>query len=80
MSEQIDRVHLLTEHGKALFAGEQPEVVGAALADLLAIWLTSHHADNPKRTQGLRKQMLAFHLKGVLRLLDFYSRKETDNE
>lgn len=77
MNKEIDRVGQLVEHGRTLFAGEEPEVVGAALADLLAIWITSHRSDTINHTSHLRAALLRFHFKGVRQLIAFYSRKET---
>ena len=74
--DKIKLVQLLTEHGKTLFAGGDPDVVGAALADLLAIWITSHHAENRNATSLMRARLMRFHIKSVRQLVALYSRKE----
>jgi hypothetical protein len=49
-----------------LLAGHAPEVQGAALADLLAIWLAGHHvAGDEYATRSLRAELLAMHCAAV---------------
>jgi hypothetical protein len=49
-----------------LLAGKPAGLLGAALADLLAIWLAGHHvAGDEKATRTLRAELLAMHLLAV---------------
>jgi hypothetical protein len=58
----IDRI-------RPLLAGHSPEVQGAVLADLLAIWLAGHHvAGDEDATRTMREELLAFHLTQVRQL------------
>jgi len=55
---------------KKILAGRAPEVQGAILADLLAIWLAGHHiAGDSPATRALRNDLLAMHLAGVEELV-----------
>ncbi len=47
---------------KPLLAGHPPEVQGAALADLLSIWLAGHHP-------CARKELAVLHLEYVIKLV-----------
>jgi uncharacterized membrane protein YfbV (UPF0208 family) len=49
--------------------GLGPQLQGAVLADLLALWLAGHMAEGEKRTAQLREQMLAMHLDVVRKLV-----------
>ena len=66
---EATEVMRLVERIKPFFAGQQPEVVGAVLADLLSLYLAGHVADNPVKTKALRDQTLRIHLKAVKALL-----------
>jgi hypothetical protein len=58
------------ERIRPILAGQPPEIQGAVLADLLAIWLAGHHvAGDERATQALRAEMLAAHLQGVAELV-----------
>lgn len=48
----------LVEKIRPLLAGNEPEVIGCALAELLAILLAGHHPD-------LRKKLLKLHMQAV---------------
>lgn len=63
--EAFARVEAIVEQCKPLFAGEQPYVVGAALADLVAIWLASHLTADKAETDDLRQRMLRHHTRFV---------------
>lgn len=53
-----------------LFRGKSVQVQGAALADLLALWLAGHvNRDDPAASDGVRKQMLELHLQAVWALV-----------
>jgi hemerythrin len=56
----------LVERVRPLFAGQDPAVVGAALADLTAIWLASHVVrGDPKETDALRGRLMLAHMQAV---------------
>jgi hypothetical protein len=58
------------ERMKPHLAGRTPEVQGAILADLLAIWLAGHQVEGDSdATRALRAGMLAAHLLGVWELV-----------
>jgi hypothetical protein len=58
----VDRV-------RPLLAGHSPEIQGAALADLLAIWLAGHHvAGDEDATRTMRAELLAMHCGAVRNL------------
>jgi hypothetical protein len=53
-----------------LLAGKDAGVQGAALADLLAMWLAGHFfLGDPERSERIREQMLAAHLETVRKLI-----------
>lgn len=54
-----------------MLAGRKAGVQGAALAELLAMWLAGHvQLGDPKETRKVRKQMLRMHLAAVEGLID----------
>jgi hypothetical protein len=56
----------LVERIKPLLAVQEPEVQGAVLADLLAIWLAGHHiAGDEDATRKMRAELLAEHCTAV---------------
>lgn len=56
---------------KPLLAGRAPLVQGAALADLLAIWIAGHAvADDKRETDKLRQDILRDHVRAVRKLID----------
>lgn len=63
----VDRVTALVDRIRPVLAGEDPSNQGAALADLLAIWIAGHA---PK----LREPTLAFHIDHVRRLIPVNAR------
>jgi hypothetical protein len=47
---------------RPLLADHPPDIQGAALADLLAIWLAGHHVEGDEAATGdLRAELLASH-------------------
>jgi hypothetical protein len=70
-SEQADEAIELARVISLLLAGRAQDVQGAALADLLAMWLAGHVIrGDPKKTAGLREVMLQAHLKAVRALIE----------
>lgn len=69
-SEQSRAVARLVERIKPILAGQPPEVQGAALADLLAIWLAGHVYENlPGATDAMREALLLAHIEQVRALV-----------
>jgi hypothetical protein len=67
----LETVTTLVEQIKPLFAGKRPEVQGAALAELLAIWLAGHVVrHDAEATRTLRADLLAEHLLAVRQLVE----------
>ena len=59
----------IAERIKPLLAGLSAEVQGAALADLLSLFLAGHLADTPEATRRLRDEILELHIQAVRNLL-----------
>ena len=60
---------VLEAHVFPLLKGHPPEMQGAVLADLLAIWLAGHHvAGDEDATRMMRAELLAMHC-GQVRFL-----------
>jgi hypothetical protein len=67
-TREIARV---VERIKPILAGRPPEMIGAVLADLLAIWLAGHHvAGDEDATRKLRAELLADHCFAVRQLTE----------
>lgn len=59
-----------------LLAGREPEVQGAVLADLLAIWLSGHRVEGDPRAEAeLREGILALHIAAVRELVELADRE-----
>ncbi len=55
---------------RPILAGHPPDLQGAALADLLAIWLAGHIIPGqPAKTKALRKRLLTMHVAIVRELI-----------
>lgn len=52
------------------FAGRDPAVIGAALADLTAIWLAAHVCPDQQTTDELRTELLHAHIEKVWELVE----------
>jgi hypothetical protein len=65
----------LVERIKPLLAGRPSKIQGAALADLLAIWLAGHViAGDAEATHELRAKLLEMHVDKVLDLIPVNAR------
>jgi hypothetical protein len=64
-----DDVETLVEKVSSLFAGKPAEVQGAALADLLALWLAGHVTPDPETTRQVQEEVLEMHLRAVRQLV-----------
>jgi hypothetical protein len=59
-----------------LLASQPPELQGAVLADLLAIWLAGHVVEGlPEATRRLRAEILKLHLETVERLVEINAKR-----
>jgi hypothetical protein len=69
--KQADEAMALVKKITPLLKGKDPGVQGAALADLLAIWLAGHfYPDDPQATALVREQMIEAHLVAVRALIE----------
>jgi hypothetical protein len=69
-SEEADEALALVRDCAALFAGKSAGVQGAALADLLALYLAGHVVrDDPSATRMVREALLEQHLKIMWKLV-----------
>lgn len=66
---EVVRVNALVETIRPLLAGEEPEIQGAVLSELMAIWL----AGFPRKE--FREQMLAENLGLISRLIALFDKK-----
>jgi hypothetical protein len=72
----VRQVRLLSDRIRPLFAGKDPEIIGATLADLLATLLAGFIVDDDEReTSKLREEMLALHIAGVRSLIPINARE-----
>jgi hypothetical protein len=55
-----------------LLAGAGPEMQGAAIADLTAIWLAGHHGTTLTWTTALRRGLWEAHCRYVWELVEHY--------
>lgn len=66
MTPDPKRVTELVERVRPLFAGQHPAVIGAALADLTAIWLGGHVVrGDPEETDALRGRLMLEQMRAV---------------
>lgn len=70
MPDMAAEVGQIVERVRPSLAGRSPEVQGAVLADLLAMWLAGHIVkDDPAGTDALREELLEMHLRTVRKLI-----------
>jgi len=63
-------IEKLVERIRPLLSGRSPQTQGAALADLLAMWLAGHIVQgNPAATDELREELLEAHTAVVRKLI-----------
>ena len=71
IDDEARKVARLVEKIRPLLAGQNPDLIGAALADLTATWAAGHLVpNNPDQTAMLRASLLALHVEAVCRLVD----------
>jgi hypothetical protein len=69
MNSQTRAIAAIVDQIRPLLAGHPAPIVGAVLADLLAIWLAGHHvAGDSDATRKTRAELLAMHC-GMVREL-----------
>lgn len=56
---QVELIDRIVEEIKPVLAGHNPAIQGAALAELLAIWVLGHRRETPARTEALREELIA---------------------
>lgn len=70
MARPEDTVASIVEWVRPILAGKEPEVIGAALADLFAMLLAGHFdARGAAETDALREQFIAHWLDTVRKLI-----------
>lgn len=67
--ERIERVRVRVNQVRRILAGEDPALIGAALADLLAIWVAGHVGEDEQETQAYRDLLLNTHMDAVRQLV-----------
>jgi hypothetical protein len=70
VDDSVKQAQQLVKACRPLFAGKPPPVQGAALADMLAIWLASHVVPGDEAaTIAVRAELLERHLETVAALI-----------
>ena len=72
-----NRADALVARIKPLLAGHDPELQGAVLSDLVAIWVAGYRTCEPGEGEVLRRELLELHCKHVVELVDLYLSGET---
>jgi hypothetical protein len=62
-------VDALVDAIRPVFAGREPELISAVLADLLATLIAGHSYGDRKRTDELREEILRMHIEHVRKLI-----------
>jgi hypothetical protein len=71
MTVRPEEVLAVVDRIKPLLRGQQPELQGAVLAELLSIWLAGHVVrGDAQATQQLRAELLAKHCSVVRQLTE----------
>jgi len=79
LTPRVKAVYELVNKCYPLLHGQPPEVVGAALADLLAIWLAGHVVlGDEKATEAARERRLAEHIISVRGLIPIEYKKRIE--
>jgi hypothetical protein len=71
----LDEIGRLVEAIRPILAGHPPALQGAALADLLAIWLAGHFAGDDAANTAVREELLAVHIAMVRKLIPVNERE-----
>jgi hypothetical protein len=79
--ERVRQICDLTETIQPIFAGYTLEVRGAALADLVSMWLTDHQcAGGPQKEAEMREAVLKTLVDRVLALIPINEDLQNDDE
>ena len=70
MRDHTDLVQEIVERIKPELAGRSPQIQGAVLCDLLAIFLAGHPSEPPE----LREEIFDLHLATVRKLVEHYDK------
>jgi hypothetical protein len=62
----------LTLRIQPLLAGHGPELQGAVIADLCAIWIAGHRCSDPAQERQIHEELLALHKEHVRELVAMY--------
>jgi hypothetical protein len=63
----------------ALLRGHEHDLIGAALADVLAVWIWCFKVrGSTEETREFRETMLSMHLTGVWNLIEYYDQKDDE--
>ena len=66
IEDELREAESIVARIRPLLSGRRPAVVGAALADLTAMWLTGHHVPGDRAdTAALREELLTMHARLV---------------
>jgi hypothetical protein len=75
LTSRAKEVARAVERIKPILHGRPPEMIGAILADLLAIWLAGHYAEGDEdATRTMRADLLSMHLFTVRKLVSVNAR------
>ena len=81
VKDDVKEVEFIVKAASGLLHGRSGQVQGAALADLLAMWLAGHLIlGDPKKTKRLREEMIAAHLKTVRAMIEINYRDRIQPE
>jgi hypothetical protein len=66
--KDIEKIIALIGQIRPILFGNPSAIQGAVLAELTAIWLAGHYADNPKDTAEVRARLLATQTTTIVQL------------
>lgn len=70
-ADPVDQVMVIVDAVRPLLRGKRPEIVGAALAELLATWVAGHFVPGSRgETIEIRASLLSQHLRAVAELVE----------
>lgn len=75
MDIDLQEVGRLVEAIRPILAGKPAPITGAALADLLAIWLAGHFAGGDDENATVREELLTNHVRVVRKLIPVNERE-----
>lgn len=75
LEQQARDVSTLVRVIRPFLAGKDPNIAGAALADLTAIWIAGHREATKEETDRLRDELLTMHLEAIEALIPVNARE-----